>query len=155
MTKPEYKTCEMCHLTKKLSTFRVANGYRGRADICRACESERDILTCTKCGKVKPVSEFGIDNSKSNGRHSWCFECKRDNTNARHAREKEEFGSRIPDARRTAHGKPKWKPTALYEATPKKPRSEWTEAERRRYLSVLLDPERRAKAAELRKGRVL
>lgn len=89
------------------------------------------------------------DPRKSSGLHSWCKECKRESTNARYRRER----GKIPDARRTASGKPKWKPTALFQATPRKPRTERTDKEAARYRKVLLDPERRKQVKMMRENR--
>lgn len=154
MTKKlEWRECDSCHQTKALSGFPVATGPRGRSTTCRACTGPTKV--CTKCGDEKPLTHFIKDKRRDNERGSWCKDCKNKQTKEREERERAEYKGQVPDARRTALGKPKLKPTALYKATPKKPRSEWTEKERKRYLRVLLDPERRAKAAELRKGRVL
>lgn len=30
---------------------------------------------CTKCGKTKPISEFGLNKSKKDGLQSYCKEC--------------------------------------------------------------------------------
>lgn len=30
---------------------------------------------CTKCGKTKPLKQFGLNRATKNGRHSWCCEC--------------------------------------------------------------------------------
>jgi hypothetical protein len=30
---------------------------------------------CTKCGKIKPASEFYVDGRKKNGISSWCKSC--------------------------------------------------------------------------------
>lgn len=147
---PEFKICNVCLMAKSLSAFRVANGYRGRSDTCRECEQEERLFTCTKCGETKPARDFATDTRRTSGLHSWCRDCKNKQTKEREERERAEYKGQVPDARRTALGKPKLKPTALYKATPKKRRAEWTEKERKRYLRVLLDPERRAKAKALR-----
>jgi hypothetical protein len=100
--------------------------------------------TCTKCGKTKPASAFPLDSEKTNGLHSWCYECKRGAAKVRYHLDRALYGSEVPRNRRTAYRKPGWEPTALYKATPRKPFEEWTEAERAEWRRVLLAPERRA-----------
>lgn len=33
--------------------------------------------TCTKCGEVKPINEFGLVSASKDGRHCYCKQCKR------------------------------------------------------------------------------
>lgn len=114
--------------------------------------SNPQLFICTKCGKPKEAHEMATDPRKTNKLHSWCKDCKNDSTKAREQRERDEYGTRS-HVRRKRAAKPVWKPTALYKATPRKPHSEWTEKERAKWRTVLLDPKRRAEVRMMRENR--
>lgn len=83
------KICKRCNQEKDSSRFALYNGSPdGRRICCRDCVkaeaeenrikySSKDTKTCTKCGCIKNITEFGISRINSCGLQSQCKECHR------------------------------------------------------------------------------
>jgi len=40
-----------------------------------ALTTEPMTITCYRCRETKPLSDFGNNRNKKNGKHSWCKQC--------------------------------------------------------------------------------
>lgn len=83
------KRCPSCRKTKALKYFYRSDtsedGYRTK---CKECEAlaqsgHRQVMSykftqikkCSECGRLLPITEFGIDKSKAYGHRSYCKGC--------------------------------------------------------------------------------
>lgn len=53
-----------------------------------------EMKLCTKCGKVKPLSEFGLNKSKKDGHQCHCKECVREYKKKHYQEHKEDYLAR-------------------------------------------------------------
>ena len=50
---------------------------------------------CSDCGQIKPIDQFGLDNTKKDGHRSYCLECLR--IRSKRTRQNEKEGLRRRD----------------------------------------------------------
>jgi ribosomal protein S27AE len=100
---PKAKRCSRCGETKPVSEFNRANKRDGYQDWCKACkaayardqarkkraaeasagsvETEKEEKPtekrCSRCGEIKPNTEFGRNKRKADGLQGWCKACQR------------------------------------------------------------------------------
>ena len=106
------KVCTCCKERKPLWMFskdrRLKDGLR---IICKECDKviqrqSRDKMTyitieykqCSDCGQIKPIDQFGLDNTKKDGHRSYCLECLRIRSKRTRQNEKEGLRRRDGDA---------------------------------------------------------
>ena len=92
------KECSICGKYKALKYF--SHDFANRdtyRNTCKDCDSlsqkesrckiryiEVEYKQCSECGRIKPISEFGLDKTKTDRHRSYCLECMREQ--AKHRR---------------------------------------------------------------------
>jgi hypothetical protein len=93
----QVKTCTKCQYSKLLLDFQETKvTVDKRQDVCRACKASISSMwkcrelhhleltpakawsrakTCSKCGIVKEIRDFGQNGRQKDGTHSWCRSC--------------------------------------------------------------------------------
>ncbi|QPW26463.1 hypothetical protein F8538_06175 [Edwardsiella ictaluri] len=56
-----------------------------------------DVKACHKCGMEKPVTDFYVNNSKIDGRQSFCIECTKSSTHDRSWKKGDGYAKRIKE----------------------------------------------------------
>lgn len=83
------KICSCCGEFISLKYFskdaHTKDGYRTTCKLCDKKSQKRsrakmvyihvEQKQCTECGKVKAISEFGVDKTKKDGHRSYCLKC--------------------------------------------------------------------------------
>ena len=86
------KVCKKCGCFKSLKYFsknrRSNDGFR---TTCKDCDKEQqrnsrlnikyivvERKQCSECGRILPISDFGIDKTKKDMHRSYCLECMRE-----------------------------------------------------------------------------
>lgn len=86
------KVCSKCKKFKALTFFSIDNGTKDRLrSSCKSCDSviqsksrekiEYIYVTdkqCSVCGRIMPISKFGVDKTKKDRHRSYCLECMRE-----------------------------------------------------------------------------
>ena len=126
--------CTMCGKEKKRAEFSPNDSTNGLMSWCKPCRAEytrlkrnknKDMIRlCVYCQEQKPLSDFA-----GTGKDIPCKTCAEVEQDYRKRTGLDSVGNR-----------PRWQPTPLYNATPRKPFKRWTAQEKARYYRVLLTP---------------
>ncbi|MGW4639593.1 WhiB family transcriptional regulator [Sphaerisporangium sp. NPDC004334] len=70
------RTCKQCNTSRPIHDYAPrGNGYQ---HICKPCQGyTATAKPCTKCGAVKPLTEFNKSAAKPGGRQSACRDCQK------------------------------------------------------------------------------